>query len=74
MDKERQYISFDFMTLTVLCSEKNLTEPSALNLWNPGRPANHFYMKLRFSSRPGAIVGCQGQVDTARAQHCLTKI
>lgn len=37
-----------------LCSTKNCSEPSALNLWDPGCPENDFMQKWRLSSCPQA--------------------
>ena len=42
-------------------AKKNRRELSALNLQNPGRPANYFYEKHEFSNRLGEkIVGTRG--------------
>ena len=58
----------DFQHYPRLCSKKNLREPSALKLWNPGRPTNDCMKKLRFCGHPGAKVRCQGPSGSARAR------
>ena len=40
-------MSADSQRYPRLCSKKNLREPSALELWNPGHPTNDLYEKTK---------------------------